>query len=460
MDEKTILIDALAIASLEDRADFLSRECSDDPALRRRIDALIEANQQTEQMLDSPLFEAGQTDHGVEIDLSFLEACDRPDTLGRIGTYEVVDVLGRGATGIVLKAHDPKLNRFVAVKVLIPQIATNATARKRFLREARATAAVSHPHVITIHAVEEHHQIPYLVMECIVGKTLQEKIDNEGTLEIEAVLRIGIQIAEGLAAAHAQGLIHRDIKPANILLENGVGRVSITDFGLARAADDATLTKSGCVSGTPPYMSPEQTQAQPLDSRSDLFSLGSVMYAMCTGHSPFRADSTIGAIRRVCDETPRPVYELNPKVPGWLADIIDKLLAKNRDDRFQSATEVADLLGQRLRSFQDPTQFDQPETLDSPTKQPHAATRKTSSSSRRVLVTVMFALVVGLGIAEITGVTRLREVLLGPAVVEHSKPIAGSPVVNPDEPPSKNNPLAKVVSPPEPTPTEILTSDK
>src|SRR5947208_756630 len=136
------------------------------------------------------------------------------------------------------------------------------------------------------------------------------------------MLRIGLQIADGLSAAHAQGLVHRDVKPANILLENGVQRVKITDFGLARAADDASLTQSGTITGTPTYMSPEQAGGERLDQRSDLFSLGSVLYALCTGRPPFRAPNSMAVLKRVCEETPRSIREVNPEIPDWLEAII------------------------------------------------------------------------------------------------------------------------------------------
>jgi len=164
-----------------------------------------------------------------------------------------------------------------------------------------------------------------------------------------------MQSAEGLAAAHAQGLVHRDVKPANILLENGVQRVLLTDFGLARAIDDASLTRSGVIAGTPQYMSPEQARGDTVDHRTDLFSLGSVLYAMCAGRPPFRAETAMGVLRRICDMPPRPLQEINPDVPAWLASIVDRLLAKDPDDRFQSAGEVAVLLERCLAHVQHPT---------------------------------------------------------------------------------------------------------
>ena len=239
--------------------------------------------------------------------LSFLAPSDMSGSLGRLGPYEVTAVLGRGGFGVVLKALDPSLGRVVAIKVLAPQLATNAAARGRFAREARAAAAVVHDHVVAIHAVDSWNGLPYLVMPFVAGRSLQERVDRDGPMDVKEVLRIGVQTAQGLAAAHAQGLVHRDVKPPNILLENGVERVKLTDFGLARAVDDASLTQSGVVAGTPQYMSPEQARGEPVDHRSDLFSLGSVLYFMCTGHSPFRACSTPAVLRRVSDERPRPL---------------------------------------------------------------------------------------------------------------------------------------------------------
>ena len=285
--------------------------------------------------------------------LDFLEPVDDPNYLGRFGEYLVERVIGRGGFGIVLRAFDPPLRRIVALKVLAPHLAGNKAACIRFAREAKAAAAVVHDHVITIHSVGDK-PLPHLVMQYVAGQSLQEKLDRCGPLEVKEVLRIGMQTAAGLAAAHKHGEIHRDIKPANILLENGIERVKITDFGLARAADDASMTQSGVVAGTPQYMSPEQARGDSVDARSDLFSLGSVMYAMCAGHPPFRATTTMGVLKRVCDDTPRPIRDVNPEVPPWLAEIIGRLMAKNPADRYSSAGEVADLLGQCLSHVQQP----------------------------------------------------------------------------------------------------------
>ena len=264
----------------------------------------------------------------------------------------MTNLLGRGGFGVVLKAHDPALGRVVAIKVLAPQLATSAAARVRFAREARAAAAVVHDHVVAIHAVDSWNDLPYLVMPFVAGRSLQERVDRDGPLGVKEVLRIGIQTALGLAAAHDQGLVHRDVKPSNILLENGVERVKLTDFGLARAVDDASLTQSGVVTGTPQYMSPEQARGEAVDHRSDLFSLGSVLYFMCAGHPPFRASSTPAVLRRVSDERPRPLREVNADIPDWLAALIDRLHEKEPARRFASAALVAETLGRHLADLQ------------------------------------------------------------------------------------------------------------
>jgi serine/threonine protein kinase len=364
MHERDILLSALEKSQPRERDTFLAEVCGTDRALRSRVEALLRAADVQDSFLENPAFETELFSHETEsirqkcaepdeLSLDFLHPSDDPESLGRLGPYVITEVIGRGGMGVVLKARDTKLNRVVAIKVMAPELASNPTARKRFQREAHAAAAVVHQHIVTIHAVDED-RLPYLVMECIIGQSLKEKIDREGHLKLIEILRIGQQVASGLAAAHAHGLMHRDVKPANILLENGVERVRITDFGLARAIDDVGITRTGEVAGTPEYMSPEQALGQPVDQRSDLFSLGSVLYAMCTGRSPFRADSTVAALRRVCDDTPRPIREVNPEIPGWLVAFVDRLLAKKPDDRFQTAAEVAALLGQHLAELQHP----------------------------------------------------------------------------------------------------------
>ena len=299
----------------------------------------------------------------IALVLQQLAPTDDPDSLGRIGGYEVTGVVGAGGMGVVLKAHDRSLERIVAVKVMSPHLASSGSARKRFAREAKAAAAVLHPNVIAIHSVASEDANPYLVMPFVRGASLQKRIDSQGPLPLKDTLRIGAQIAAGLAAAHEQGLVHRDIKPANILLEEGVERVTITDFGLARAVDDASMTCSGVIAGTPQYMSPEQARGEPIDARSDLFSLGGVLFAMCTGRSPFRAETTYGVLHRIANDKPTSVCEINTDVPVWLGQVIERLMAKRPDDRFESAAHVAELLEGCLAHVQQPAAIPLPDAV-------------------------------------------------------------------------------------------------
>ncbi len=329
MNERDIFVSALEIDDPKARRAHLQSACADDPDLLRRVESLLASHEVNSRFLETPVVEQlehpprqgpaativigkdstrdespdadnslfhgnglmpqNQDNPADEIPLGFLQPPTRPGSLGRLSHYEILEVLGHGAFGTVFKAFDDKLQRVVAIKVMAPELAATSPARKRFLREARALAAIRHEYVVSVYAVEET-PIPYLVMGYVPGQTLQKRLDERGPLEVLEVLRLGTQIAEGLAAAHAKDLIHRDIKPGNILLETGIhDRVKITDFGLARAADDASMTQSGMIAGTPMYMAPEQALGHKLDQRADLFSFGSVLYQMVSGRPPFRA---------------------------------------------------------------------------------------------------------------------------------------------------------------------------
>lgn len=281
-----------------------------------------------------------------------LGAATHPELLGRIGRYDVEGVLGSGGTGVVFRAFDKDLHRVVAIKVLNRSLATNAAARQRFAREAQAAAAVLHPNVLPIHNVEPEAETPFLVMQYVPGQSLQARIERDGVLDVEDVLRIGKQTAEALAAAHQQGLIHRDVKPANILLESETDRAVLGDFGLARTADDASLTRTGIVAGTPHYMSPEQANGESIGPASDLFSLGGVIYTMLAGRPPFRADTAMGVLHCVCTKKQDKLTGLNNRVPRELSDLVCKLLSKKPQDRFGNATEVAKQLESLLARYQ------------------------------------------------------------------------------------------------------------
>lgn len=320
--------------------------------------------------------------------LRLLGPTDNPQMLGRIGSYEIVGILGRGGMGVVFKGFDPALNRFVAIKMLAPHLAASGAARKRFEREAQAAAAIVHDHVMAIHGVADWQGTPYLVMPYVRGASLQKRIDDQGPFQLREILRIGMQTAAGLAAAHAQGLVHRDIKPANIMLDSGVERVALTDFGLARAVDDATLTRTGTLAGTPQYMSPEQARGQAVDFRSDLFSLGSVLYTLCTGRPPFRAETSYGILRLITDEEPRPIQQLSPDIPVWLCTLIGRLMAKNPADRFASADEVSKLLEKCLAHVEQPSLVSLPTELlpPAPAVAPPAQTPSRSFSRRSIAI--------------------------------------------------------------------------
>lgn len=306
--------------------------------------------------------------HATEtIVLSVLAPTDDPEMLGRLGPHEISGVIGSGGMGVVLKAHDRSLDRTIAIKVLAPHLASSGAARKRFAREAKAAAAVLHPNVIAIHGVSNDAALPYLVMPYLRGESLQRRLDRLGPLSTAETLRIGQQIAAGLAAAHSQGLVHRDIKPANIMLEDGVERVTITDFGLARAVDDATMTRSGVIAGTPQYMSPEQARGEAIDARSDLFSLGSVLYAMCTGHSPFRAETSYGVLHRITHDSPRAIREVSPEVPKWLCLLIGNLHRKSTEERVQTADQVEQLLVGCIAHIEQPDKQPLPTELEDAT---------------------------------------------------------------------------------------------
>jgi|GEM_PF-3787235 len=362
-NEREIFLTAQEKPDDASRLAYLDQVCAGDDSLRQRVAELLQASSLSENFLEQPPPGLSLTirsdspstfnDSLTDVNLDFLQPSSKPGCLGTLGAYEIVGIVGRGAFGIVLRAYDTMLNRIVAIKIMVPELARNPSAVKRFLREAQSAASVTHDHIVTIHSIHESPAPPFIVMEYVDGQSLQERLDETGFLELEEILRIGSQMASGLAAAHNLGLVHRDVKPANILLENGVQRVKVTDFGLARAVDDVGMTRTGMITGTPQYMSPEQSLGKAVDARSDLFSLGSVLYALCTGQPAFRSDSAVATLRSVCDDVPKPIRELNPRLPKWLEDIVMKLLAKDPENRFQSSAEVAQLLNGCLAHVQE-----------------------------------------------------------------------------------------------------------
>jgi eukaryotic-like serine/threonine-protein kinase len=280
--------------------------------------------------------------------VGFLAPAQADDELGRLGPYRVLEVLGSGGMGVVFLAEDPRLRRRVALKAMLPALAASASARERFLREARAVAAIQHDRVVTIYAVDEAHYqgvgIPYLAMPYLKGEPLEARIRREAPLPAAEVLRLGREIAEGLSAIHEHGLIHRDIKPGNVWLETMVGggyRVKILDFGLARAArGEEQLTQAGTIVGSPAFMAPEQASRMPVDARCDLFSLGVVLYLLCTGELPFEGDDALTTLLAVTTFTPPTPQQRNPAMPAAVSELVMQLLAKKPDERPASASVV------------------------------------------------------------------------------------------------------------------------
>ncbi len=287
-----------------------------------------------------------------------------PSSLGCMGKYKVQEIVGRGGMGIVVKAFDRDLKRTVAIKTILHLPATTSSQSERLAREAQAAASLDHEHIIPIYGIDQWRDLPLIVMPFIAGGTLQAYAE-QNALTIEQVLKVGIQICEGLTAAHQQGIVHRDIKPSNILLQDELAHVLISDFGLARIEGDHTLTASGVVAGTPQFMSPEQAKGLPLDWRTDLFSLGSVLYWLCTRQYPFQSSTAYGTIFKIANERQTPASNLNPDIPDWLSTLIDRLLEKSADYRMGDATLVRSILEECLLHLRDPGQHSLPLELQS-----------------------------------------------------------------------------------------------
>lgn len=321
---KTLFEQALKL-DRSDREIFLKNACTDDNEVFQEVLSLLKADDDPMDILEGNAGEIlnipGSVAHENEV----------------VGHYRIIESIGSGGMGEVYLADDTKLNRRVALKFLPAYLSMDQTYQRRFLQEARAAAKLTHPNIITIHEISEFRNCPYMVMEFVAGKTLDERT-AEKRIAVDEAVNIMIQVCQGLKKAHEGGVIHRDIKPANIMVTDD-GQVKILDFGIARAAETTRLTTSGAAIGTASYMSPEQCRGEEVDNRSDLFSAGVVFYEMLTGHSPFRRDNYAASIHAVIHDEPPPLTRYLPELgQHWIA-IVAKALQKNSVNRYQNAPE-------------------------------------------------------------------------------------------------------------------------
>ncbi len=268
----------------------------------------------------------------------------------KYGRYEIVGELGKGTMGVVYKAHDPQIDRMVALKVLRPDRVTSKDFVARFLKEARAIGRLSHPHIVTIYDVGEDHGTVYIAMEYLQGEPFNEVVKS-GRLSLVESLEIARQVAETLDYAHRQGIVHRDVKPSNIILADG-NQVKLTDFGIARIEDTSSIhqTQAGEILGTPVYMSPEQVMGQKVDGRSDLFSIGVILYEMIVGRRPFGGNNIAAIFRAITQDHPASPDQGNPFITKALSEMVLKCLAKPPEKRFQTGRQLADALADILPS--------------------------------------------------------------------------------------------------------------
>lgn len=319
----------------EEVSAYLDEACGDDPRLRGEVERLLRAGTE-----EGGLLEEGAA--ALAAPLLDDAVAEGPAGERRIGPYRVLRELGRGGMGVVHLARDPRLAREVAVKVLPPWLAMSERSKRRFTEEARAASALDHPNIETVHEIGETEDGRlYIVMAYYAGETLAERI-GRGTLAVDEALRVGTQVADALAAAHAGGIVHRDVKPSNVIL-TPEGVPKLVDFGVAKAADHG-LTATGATPGTVAYMSPEQTRGEEVDARSDVWSAGVVLYEMLTGERPFAADGEGATIYRIRNDEPRPVRELRPDVPGSVAAVVERCLARDPERRYRDGRALLEAL--------------------------------------------------------------------------------------------------------------------
>jgi serine/threonine protein kinase len=343
------LIEQILALPAEKRSVFLKRECGTDDSLRTEIESLLRYSATADKVIRDI------TEKVVPI--SFEELLKERFSLQKydelriidqnVAHYKIIDIMGSGGMGIVYKALDTKLNREVALKFLIPRFLQSGYDKQLLIHEAQATAALNHPNICTIYQINEHDSMQFIVMELIDGMTVREKLTindfNQGISEtrtfkpdVEIVIGYSIQIAEALQAAHEKEIIHRDIKPENIMVDSK-NRIKVTDFGLAKLIGTSDLTKIRSALGTLTYMSPEQIQYRQVDHRSDIFSFGVVLYEMLTGLHPFRCENESDTIHAIVNKEPDPLSEILPQKSAELVELVNRMLDKDPDNRYQSS---------------------------------------------------------------------------------------------------------------------------
>jgi Tol biopolymer transport system component/predicted Ser/Thr protein kinase len=367
-----------------ERSAFLADACRGDEELKRKVELLL-AQDSSGRILDNPAAElldeswAAPSAPGGSV-RSLAEG-------DKVGPYEIAGLLGAGGMGVVYRAHDPRLRRTVALKVLPAEVSRDPARRQRFEREARAVAALNHPRIVAIYDVERADGGDFIVMEFVAGKTLDQLIPRKG-LRVNEALKYAIQIADALSAAHAAGIVHRDLKPANVMVTEK-GAVKVLDFGLARVIEQTSVSESqsqteeGAILGTVSYMSPEQAEGKKVDARSDIFSFGVLLYEMLTGRPPFRGGSRTSTLAAILNRDPEPVETLADGIPRELAHIVQRCLRKEPDRRAQSMPDL-ELALEELK-----------EQVDSGTRAAPAEVQPPARRTLRILVSLVLVAALG-----------------------------------------------------------------
>ncbi|MBA3356843.1 MAG: serine/threonine protein kinase, partial [Pyrinomonadaceae bacterium] len=328
-----------------ERSDFMARVRDSNPELVVELESLIAAHERPDGFIDSPVYETAAE--------SIAKAQPALVAGQVVGHYQIIAPLGKGGMGEVYLASDTKLDRKVALKLLPVEFTNHKDLLRRFIQEAKAASSLNHPNIITIHEIGEIDSVHFIATEFIDGQTLKQRM-KRARLKFADVLDVSIQVASALEAAHAAGLVHRDIKPENIM-QRPDGYVKVLDFGLAKLTEKSSQskvldsevgtmlrghTKPGTVLGTVDYMSPEQARGQVLDQRTDVFSLGIVLYEMAAGRMPFAAATSVDALVSILEKEPPPLYEYAPEIPAEFQRIISKALRKDREERYQTIKDL------------------------------------------------------------------------------------------------------------------------